>query len=133
MLLDKAFRYPDTDHRKPPVPKPDDYPVMGLRTTKNFITENAVHNILAVPKKPEKTYVDTRNGAKHSLIPSGLEPVFINKKVCESRDTEDGVPMDNVPVVPSAGPHSPVTYPVKSLTCDFPVSRFADLNYVEAN
>jgi hypothetical protein len=53
---------------------------MGLRTTKNFITQNAVENIMAVPKKPQKVYVDTRRGDKHCLVPSGLEPVFLHKK-----------------------------------------------------
>lgn len=54
---------------------------MGLRTNKDFITQNAVENIIAVPRKPEKKLVDTRNGDKMLLIPSGLEPIFVNKKV----------------------------------------------------
>jgi hypothetical protein len=77
---EQKFRYPDADARKPPVPRPDERPVMGLRTTKNYITENAVQNIMSVPRKPEKVYCDTRIGDKHSLIPSGLEPVYIHKK-----------------------------------------------------
>jgi hypothetical protein len=81
LFLAKPFQYPDGDKRKPPVPKPDEKPVMGLRTNKNFITENAVQNIMSVPKKPEKAYIDTRNGDKHSLIPSGLEPIYLKKKV----------------------------------------------------
>jgi len=54
---------------------------MGLKTTKNFITTNAVQNITSVPKRAEKIYVDTRKGDKNYLEPSGLEPVFIHKKV----------------------------------------------------
>lgn len=65
------------------MPRHDEKPVMGLRTNKDFITENAVQNIMSVPKKPVKNYVDTRRGDKHSLIPSGLEPVYLNKKVCD--------------------------------------------------
>jgi hypothetical protein len=84
MLTARQFRYPDSDQRKPPVPKVDEKPVMGLKTNKNFITENAVQNIMAVPKKPEKAYVDTCKGDKHSLIPSGLEPVFLHKKVMQN-------------------------------------------------
>ncbi|XP_074659062.1 enkurin-like [Tubulanus polymorphus] len=72
------FKY--TDSRKPPVPKPDDRPVMGLRTTKNFITTNAVENIMSVPKKPEMNYVDTKCGDKRPLEPSGLVPKYLNKK-----------------------------------------------------
>lgn len=54
---------------------------MGLKTTKNFITTNAVQNVTSVPKLPEKIYVDTKRGDKHSLEPSGLEPYYTNKKV----------------------------------------------------
>ena len=54
---------------------------MGLKTNKNFITTNAVENITSVPKKPEKKFVDTRNGDSHNLIPSGLEPMYVHKKV----------------------------------------------------
>jgi len=54
---------------------------MGLRTTRNYINDNAVENIKSVPPRPNKTYVDTRRGDKHSLIPSGLEPVYLHKKV----------------------------------------------------
>mmetsp|Transcript_10509 Transcript_10509/g.28765 ORF Transcript_10509/g.28765 Transcript_10509/m.28765 type:complete len:246 (-) Transcript_10509:679-1416(-) len=35
---------------KPPVPKRDEQPVFGLQSNKNFITTNAVENILAKPK-----------------------------------------------------------------------------------
>ena len=77
----KQFKYPDSEQRKPPVPRPTDRPVMGLRTTKDYVTQNAVDNIAAVARRPDKTYVDTRRGDKHSLIPSGLEPVYIHKKV----------------------------------------------------
>lgn len=55
---------------------------MGLKTTKNFITTNAVQNITSVPKRPEKIYVDTKKGDKNYLEPSGLEPVYLHKKVC---------------------------------------------------
>ena len=55
---------------------------MGLKTTKNFITTNAVENITAVPKKPAKKFVDTKNGDTQNLIPSGYEAVYVHKKVC---------------------------------------------------
>jgi len=75
-----SFAYADADRKRPPVPKKDDLPIMGLKTTKNFITQNAVENIMSVPKKAEKNYVDTRSGDKHPLETSGLEPHFIHKK-----------------------------------------------------
>ncbi|XP_013392035.1 enkurin-like [Lingula anatina] len=76
----EPFTYPDADRRRPPVPHKEDKPLMGLRTTKNFITNNAVGNIMSVPKKPDKNFVDTRGGDKWPLDPSGLEPKFIHKK-----------------------------------------------------
>ncbi|XP_064614205.1 enkurin-like [Liolophura sinensis] len=81
VLPDKQpFKYPDEDHRRPAVPAPSDRPLMGLKTTKNFITTNAVENITSVPKKAEKIYVDTKKGDKHKLDTSGLEPIYIKKK-----------------------------------------------------
>ncbi|XP_045156529.2 enkurin-like [Mercenaria mercenaria] len=80
-LPDKTeFKYPDDDRKRPMVPAKDDKPLMGLKTTKNFITTNAVQTITSVPKKPEKVYVDTIKGDKNLLVPSGLEPVYIHKK-----------------------------------------------------
>ena len=40
-----------TEVRKPPVPTLKDKPIMGLKTDKNYITANAVDNILMAPKK----------------------------------------------------------------------------------
>lgn len=80
-LPDKTeFKYPDDERRRAKVPLKDDKPLMGLKTTKNFITTNAVQNITSVPKKPEKIYVDTKKGDKNLLEPSGLEPIYIHKK-----------------------------------------------------
>jgi len=76
----EAFKYNDDNRKKPEVPKTNDTPLMGLKTTKNFITTNAVENITAVPKRPAKKFVDTRGGDTQNLIPSGYEPVFVHKK-----------------------------------------------------
>ena len=54
---------------------------MGIKTTKDFIKQNAVETIMSVPKKPAKNFVDTKKGDKQPLEPSGLEPKYINKKV----------------------------------------------------
>lgn len=78
---ERIFRYPDAEHKKPPVPKPDERPVMGLRTTKNLITTNALENIHSAPKVPARNVVDTRHGDKMALEPSGLEPRYLHKKV----------------------------------------------------
>jgi len=76
----KPFTYPDTDSRRPPIPRKDDRPIMGIKTTKDFIKQNAVENIMSVPKKPAKNFVDTKKGDKQPLQPSGLEPVYVHKK-----------------------------------------------------
>lgn len=80
-LPDKIeFHYPDAERNRPEVPTKSDQPLMGLKTTKNFITTNAVQTITSVPKRPEKIYVDTKKGDKNYLEPSGMEPVYIHKK-----------------------------------------------------
>ena len=47
----EKFTYPDDGRRRQPVPARAEKPVMGLKSNKNFVTTNAVENILAVPKK----------------------------------------------------------------------------------
>lgn len=74
------FRYPDEEQRRPPVPKHTEKPVMGFKSDKNFISSNAVDNIMSVPKKPAANYADTRNGTIHALEPSGLTPKYLHKK-----------------------------------------------------
>jgi hypothetical protein len=69
------------EKRKPPVPDQiKDRPLLGIKTTKNFVSQNAVDTIMTVPKKPEKNVVDTRKGDKFQLDPSGLAPVYVKKK-----------------------------------------------------
>lgn len=77
---EQKFHYPDEEAKRPAVPRKDDMPPMGLKTTKNFINQNAVHNIVSVPKKPAKIVVDTVGGDKLELERSGLEPKFVHKK-----------------------------------------------------
>ncbi|EDO42950.1 predicted protein [Nematostella vectensis] len=76
----KPFRYEDETKRRPAVPKHSEKPLMGIRSNKNFITTNAVENIMSVPKKPEKKFADTRDGSTHPLTPSGLTPKYTQKK-----------------------------------------------------
>ncbi|NWT12432.1 ENKUR protein, partial [Vireo altiloquus] len=51
-----------------------------IRIKKNFINKNAVAVIKGVPKKPRPFCVDTRQGDKYPLEPSGLVPKYIKKK-----------------------------------------------------
>ncbi|CAH1237787.1 ENKUR [Branchiostoma lanceolatum] len=76
----QEFHYPDEDSRRPAVPRKEEKPLMGLQTNKNFITTNAVENIMSVPKKPVAKYVDTPKGATFNLDPSGLNPKYVQKK-----------------------------------------------------
>jgi len=73
------FRYPDADKNKPAVPKHTERPLMGIKSNKNFITTNAVENIMSVPKKPAAKFADTKHGATHPLEPSGLQPKYREK------------------------------------------------------
>ena len=76
------FHYPDEERKRPAVPRAKDAPpLMGIKTTKNFITTNAVENIMAVPKKPAANTVDTRHGDTFPLENSGLVPKYRQKKV----------------------------------------------------
>ena len=65
---------------KPPVPRHNEQPLLGLKSNKNFISQNAVDTIMTVPRKPEKNVVDSRKGAKFNLESSGLTPVYVKKK-----------------------------------------------------
>ena len=78
--LESVFTYPDENARRPPVPKHTEKPVMGLKSNKNFITNNAVENIMSVPKKPAAKFVDTKDGKTNNLEPSGLVPKYLKKK-----------------------------------------------------
>ncbi|NXH36107.1 ENKUR protein, partial [Myiagra hebetior] len=60
------------------VPQRTYHPV--IRVKKNFINKNAVAVIRGVPKKPRPFCVDTRQGDKYPLEPSGLVPKYIKKK-----------------------------------------------------
>merc|ERR1712216_880285 len=69
------FTFDDVMERKPGVPSKDDKPVMGLVTSKNFITCNAVENILAVPKKTDVRKVSYMNKKGYGKVPQYLEKV----------------------------------------------------------
>ncbi|KAG8573666.1 hypothetical protein GDO81_012488 [Engystomops pustulosus] len=68
------------EEKRPPVPHRTEQPIMGVQTNKSFITTNVAEAILAVPKKPQPIYVDTKKGDKHLLETSGLVPKYIKKK-----------------------------------------------------
>jgi hypothetical protein len=69
------FEFNDTRERKPRPPKASERPVQGLVTSKNFITCNAVENILAVPKKTDVRQVSYMNKKGYGKMPKYLEKV----------------------------------------------------------
>lgn len=78
-LQEITYDFDDMKMRKPPVPRKDEKPLMGIRTNKNFINTNAVENIMSVPKKPVPKFVDTRRGNTSLLDQSGLVPKYSKK------------------------------------------------------
>merc|ERR1712159_986423 len=71
----RKFEYKDTIERRPGVPGRTDKPVLGLVTSKNFITCNAVENILAVPKQTDVRQVSYVNKKGYGKVPAYLEKV----------------------------------------------------------
>ncbi|XP_075683647.1 enkurin [Rhinoderma darwinii] len=68
------------EEKRPPVPHRTEQPIMGVQTSKSFITTNVAEAVMAVPKKPQPNYVDTKKGDKYLLETSGLVPKYIKKK-----------------------------------------------------
>ncbi|OQS02601.1 hypothetical protein THRCLA_21374 [Thraustotheca clavata] len=74
----KAAKFNYSGPRKPALVKADEKPVMGLKTSKNFITANAVEAILDVPgnraraKKEPPVY---RNKPDYGKVPEYLQEV----------------------------------------------------------
>merc|ERR1711959_272822 len=71
----KKFEFTDAVDKKPTVPRRTERPVLGLVTSKNFITCNAVENILAVPKKTDVRQVSYVNKKGYGKVPAYLEKV----------------------------------------------------------
>lgn len=65
----------DTRPVKAAVPSRNDKPVMGLVSQKNFVTANAVDNILAVPKRPISNEINYLNKADYGKTPQYLDRV----------------------------------------------------------
>lgn len=69
----QPFKY--EDKVKGPVPKKDEKPVMGIRTTKNFVTANAVEAILQVPRVIEQGELNYFKKEDFGKIPAYLSGV----------------------------------------------------------
>jgi len=60
---------------KPPVPASTEKPIMNLVTAKDFITANAVENILAAPKKVTRDAKDYLHKADYGKVPGYLQRI----------------------------------------------------------
>merc|ERR1711874_799108 len=76
----EGFKYPDDSRKRPPVPKINDTPLMGLKTTKNFISTNAVENITAVPKLPGKKLWTQRTVTFRTSFPQDMSLFLCTKR-----------------------------------------------------
>merc|ERR1712046_403548 len=63
------------DPVKPPVPRRDEKPIMNLVSSKNFVTANAVENILAAPKKVGQEVKDYLHKADYGCVPAYLNKI----------------------------------------------------------
>ncbi|NXW61767.1 ENKUR protein, partial [Eurystomus gularis] len=76
-------RKKEHDRKKVPalsVPQSTEHPVMGIQSKKNFIKANALAVIRALPKNPQPSCVDRRQGDKYLLETTGLVPKYVKKK-----------------------------------------------------
>lgn len=60
---------------KATLPSKDDKPVMGLVSAKNFVTANAVENILSKPKKKFQEPVDMTKKPDYGKVPKYLQTI----------------------------------------------------------
>mmetsp|Transcript_24974 Transcript_24974/g.63006 ORF Transcript_24974/g.63006 Transcript_24974/m.63006 type:complete len:235 (-) Transcript_24974:358-1062(-) len=65
----------NTAPMKAGVPNRNDKPVMGLVSQKNFVTANAVDNILAVPKRPISNEINYLQKADYGQVPQYIDRV----------------------------------------------------------
>lgn len=67
-----TFKYNKTEPRKEGVPPRNSVPVMGIRTTKNFVTANAVEAILTAPRVVKPPESNFRGKEDYGKVPSYL-------------------------------------------------------------
>lgn len=63
------------DRRKDSVPSKDDKPIMGITTSKNFITANAVEAILQAPRRPQQKELNYLKKEDYGKTPAYLTQV----------------------------------------------------------
>lgn len=79
LLSGTSFKYPDVDSRKPRVPVHTDRPQPGAKSSRNFVTTNAMKTVLTVPKEPNPRYVDRPTGSAFNLeVHARLSQTFLH-------------------------------------------------------
>jgi hypothetical protein len=70
-----APSHPFVSSRMPPVPRITEKPIMNLVSSKNFVTANAVENILAAPKKVGVEVKDYLHKEDYGKVPTYLTKI----------------------------------------------------------
>jgi len=91
--------------RKPPVPTRKEKPIMGLKSTTNFIVSNAVENILAAPKRPRPNQFNWTQKPEFGQVPKYLEKIkkeiedeqaYIQELKRQKQEMEENKGMENL-------------------------------------
>lgn len=67
----------ESEIRRPPIPCLTERPIMGLKSDKNYITSNAVDNILMAPRKKAKEETDWLHKKYYGEVPKYLKKLKI--------------------------------------------------------
>ncbi|KAF0975882.1 hypothetical protein FDP41_005209 [Naegleria fowleri] len=66
---------PEGVSKRPPIPKKDEKPIMGLITKKNYVVSNAVDNILSAPRKVKQPEPLWTQKAEYGKVPDYLAKI----------------------------------------------------------
>lgn len=81
--------------KKASVPRKSEVPIMGLKTSKNFVVANAVENILAVPRQSSSTEVRYTAKRDYGKVPEYLE--LVKRDIQEEQEILAEYFQDDVP------------------------------------
>lgn len=136
---------------KAPLPDKNDRPIMGLVSAKNYITANAVENILAQPKRPPPAPVPATMRADFGKVPGYLKTVknqihrekeivaeFNNRMMAQTQQATsnvkkmtEGERQDLIVALKARWQHVNEQYQKLSFTLDTPAKRTRKENYEE--
>merc|ERR1712167_119691 len=82
------FQYADLE-KKPAIPDRREKPIMGLQSRKNYVSANAIDNILAVPKRPVQKVPNYLVKPDYGQVPQYLGQV--KQQIQEEYEMLDGM------------------------------------------